>query len=196
MQWKQKHESNSKDDTQLLHCQGNWTKAEQDPELLRTLLTKEIEHGWVTKFEGSRQDAEQRWPNRTAIGKLNVVMADGKDPRLVLDSTVCNANPLCKIPEHVALPSALDVQRSFLHKDCYGDLLCTALDFKAAHKCVKVAPREQGALLFEVEAHYTVCHFGARSTLLRLLAGESRGAHCSHPAPHVASLGPPCVALC
>ena len=67
--------------------------------------------------------------------------------------------------EHVALPSALDVQRSFLHGDAFGDMRCTALDFKAAHKCVKVAPQEQGTLLFEVESqlyHYTVCHFGAR----------------------------------
>ena len=86
-------------------------------------------------------------------------------PRLVLDSAVYKANPLSKIPEHVSLPRALDVQRSFLHEDVYGDFLCTALDFKAAQKCVKVAPQEQGTLLFEVEAqlyHYTVCHFGAR----------------------------------
>ena len=168
MQWAQKHCStteDSKDDIELLHSQGKWTRAEQDPSLLRTLLQKEIDNGWVQKFTGAKADAEQRWPNRTAIGKLNTVLADGKEPRLVLDSTICNANPMCKIPEHVSLPSALDVQRSFLRADCYGDLRCTALDFKAAHKCVKVAPHEQGTLLFEVEGqlyHYTVCHFGAR----------------------------------
>ena len=148
-----------------MHRQGNWTRAEQDPALLRTLLQKEIEHGWVQKFSGNRESAEQLRPGRTAIGKLNIVLADGKEPRLVLDSTVCNADPMCKIPEHVALPSALDVQRSFLHGDAFGDMRCTALDFKAAHKCVKVAPQEQGTLLFEVESqlyHYTVCHFGAR----------------------------------
>ena len=160
MQWQQKHCSaaeDSKDDIELLHCQGNWTRAEKDPVLLKQRLQKEIDNGWVSKFEGAREDAERRWPNRTAIGKLNVVLADGKEPRLVLDSTV-----FCKI---VALPSALDVQRSFLHDDAYGDFLCAALDFKAVRKCVKVAPHEQGTLLFEVEAqlyHYTVCHFGAR----------------------------------
>ena len=123
MQWQQKHAStteDSKDDMELLHCQGNWTRAEKDPALLKQLLLKEINNGWVSKFDGSREDAERRWPGRTAIGKLNVVLADGKDPRLVLDSTVSNANPLCKIPEHVAPPSALDVQRSFLHDDAYG----------------------------------------------------------------------------
>ena len=31
-----------------------------------------------------------------AIGKLNLVFAEGKEPRLVLDSSVCNANQLCR----------------------------------------------------------------------------------------------------
>ena len=136
---------------------------------------KEIDSGWVSKFEGTREDAERRWPNRTAIGKLNVVLADGKDPRLVLDSTICNANPLCKIPEHVALPSALDVQRSFLHDDAYGDFLRTALDFKAAHKCVKVAPHEQGTLLLRGGSTalplYSVSFW---STFFSILVGPSR----------------------
>ena len=33
----------------------------------------------------------------TAIGKLNLVEAPGKDPRLVLDSTVCQVNPNCSL---------------------------------------------------------------------------------------------------
>ena len=37
-----------------------------------------------------------------------------KEPRLVLDSSVCNANLLCSIPEHVSLPSSLDVHRASL----------------------------------------------------------------------------------
>ena len=40
-----------------------------------------------------------------------------------------------------------------------------ALDFKAAHKSVKVSAAEHGCLLFKVEQrlyHYVVCHFGAK----------------------------------
>ena len=109
-------------------------------------------------------DAARQWPEGTAIGKLNIVSAERKDPRLVLDSTICNANPLCKVPERVSLPTALDVQRTFLQGDRRGNFIGMSLDFKAAHKCVKVR-RKEPCLLFRVEAqlyHYTVCHFGAK----------------------------------
>ena len=129
------------------------------------LIDAELKQGWIAKFPGSKADAQQHWPNRTAIGKLNVVLAEGKDPRLVLDSTVCNANTLCRIPEQVALPSSLDVHRSFLSSDLHGSWTGIALDVKAAHKRIKVSPAEQGALLFEWQGtlyYYTVCHFGAK----------------------------------
>ena len=83
---------------------------------------------------------EKHWPDGSAIGKLNIVTAEGKDPRQVLDSTVCNANPLCKVPERVSLPNALDVQRTFLRNDKRGNFMGLSLDFKAAHKCAKVLP--------------------------------------------------------
>ena len=92
-------------------------------------------------------------------------MAEGRDPRLVLDSSICGLNPAVHLPEHVALPTASDVQRSFLAEDCYASLIALSLDFKAAHKCCKVKPSDQGTLLFRVGGklyYYTVCHFGAR----------------------------------
>ena len=91
--------------------------------------------------------------------------SDGKDPRLVLDSTICGLNPAVHLPERVALPTSADVQRSFQAEDPPGSLTALSLDFQAAHKCCLVDPAEQGTLLFEVAGvlyHYTVCHFGAR----------------------------------
>ena len=91
--------------------------------------------------------------------------AEGKEPRLVLDSSACNANLLCSIPEHVSLPSSLDVHRSFLSSDQYGAWGALTLYVKPAHKRVKVRPSDQGALLFAWQGklyHYTVCHFGAK----------------------------------
>ena len=168
MQWPRKQEDlhcDAPDDVHLLHFSGNWTQAEENPTVIAQLLATELEQGWISKFPGSKADAQQHWPNRTAIGKLNVVFAEGKDPRLVLDSTVCNANTLCRIPEQVALPSSLDVHRSFLPSDLHGSWAGIALDVKAAHKRIKVCPAEQGALLFEWQGtlyYYTVCHFGAK----------------------------------
>ena len=130
-----------------------------------------------------RTAAAEHWPEGIAVGKLNIVIAEGRDPRLVLDSAVCNANTLCRIPEHVALPSAHEVMRSFQHGDAYGEWIGIALDFKAARKTVKVKHCEQGTLLFEVAEqlyHYTVCHFGAKFSAYwwaRLGALLTRTAH-------------------
>ena len=149
----------------LEHCRGNWLAAESNQELLEQLVQDEVAKGFVQPFDGDEAAAAQHWPQGTAIGKLNIVTAEGRDPRLVLDSTVCGLNPAVQLPEHVALPTASDVQRSFLAQDCYASLVALSLDFKAAHKCCKVKPCDQGTLLFRVGGklyYYTVCHFGAR----------------------------------
>ncbi|OLP89621.1 hypothetical protein AK812_SmicGene28887 [Symbiodinium microadriaticum] len=116
----------------------HWLAAESNQELLEQLVQEEVSKGFVQPFHGDESAAAQQWPHGTAIGKLNIVMAEGRDPRLVLDSTVCGLNPAVHLPEHVALPTASDVQRSFLAQDCYASLVALSLDFKAAHKCCKV----------------------------------------------------------
>ena len=168
-QWPQApHSIDASSDLQgphLEHCRGNWTAAEQSPELLAQLIQQEVEKGFVKRFEGTEEDAALHWPKGTAIGKLNVVLAEGREPRLVLDSTVCGLNPAVHIPERVALPTASDVQRTFLAEDCYAQQTALSIDFKAAHKCNKVHPSEHGTLLFRQGTalyYYTVCHFGAR----------------------------------
>ena len=65
----------------------------------------------------SVEQTRQHWHKGIAIGKLNVVHAEGKEPRLVLDSTVCGVNPKCNIPERVSLPMVSDVRLAFLPED-------------------------------------------------------------------------------
>ena len=150
----------------LLHCEGNWKRAEEHPEVLQALLAKEIEGGFVAAFDGSEEDAKARWPAGTAIGKLNIVFSDERDARLVLDSSICNLNARCTLPERMALPSALDVQLSFSPHDPLAIWRALCLDFKAAHKRMRVKKAsEHGTLLFRVAGllyFYKVCHFGAR----------------------------------
>ena len=149
----------------LEHCRGNWLAAESNQELLEQLVRDEIKKGFVKHFPGDEASAAQHWPQGTAIGKLNIVIAEGHDPRLVLDSSICGLNQAVHLPEHVALPTASDVQRSFLAEDSFASLIALSLDFKAAHKCCKVRPSDHGTLLFRVGGklyYYTVCHFGAR----------------------------------
>ena len=59
-------------------------RAERDPALLKALRDKEIAAGHVAALEGGRAAAEECWPQRAAIGKLNIVTAEERDPRLVL----------------------------------------------------------------------------------------------------------------
>ena len=78
------------------------------------------------------------------MGKLAVVHAEGKEPRLVLDSAVCGVSPKCNIPERVSLPMASDVRLAFMPEDTHASFIGASFDFKAAHKQIRV------------------CHFGAR----------------------------------
>ena len=62
--------------------------------MLHALLEKELDNGWVVKFQGSRKQPEKKWPGRREIGKLSVLLADDRDPRprlvytQILDSAV------------------------------------------------------------------------------------------------------------
>ena len=114
----------------------------------------------------SIEQARQHWHKGIAVGKLNVVHAEGKEPRLVLDSTVCGVNPKCNIPERISLPMASDVRLAFMPEDTHSSFIGASFDFKAAHKQVQVHPSEHGLLLFRFADnlyHYRVCHFGAGS---------------------------------
>ena len=163
-QWPRKSQPHQ-DFMPLEMCEGNWSAAEAKPSIVQSLIDKEIESGRLRHLPGGRTAAQARWPSATAVGKLNLVEASGKDPRLVLDSTVCQVNPNCSLPEAVQLPTVSDVCFSFQPSDPHSMWMRASLDFKAAHKQVKVREQDQGMLLFEFTGQlygYTVCHFGAR----------------------------------
>ena len=146
-------------------CQGNWRPAEEDPETVAALLAEEEAAGWIQQVWGGLKAAKKRWPKGIAVGKLSLVKAEGRDPRLVLDSTVCQVNPLCRIPDAVTMPTVQEVRRSFQPQDPRGAYISASIDFKAAHKRVKVHDTEQGLLLFAFNGtlwRYVVCHCGAK----------------------------------
>ena len=147
-------------------CQGNWRPAEEDPDTVAALLAEEEEAaGWIQQVPGGLKAAKKRWPKGIAVGKLSLVKAEGRDPRLVLDSTICQVNTLCRIPEAVTMPTVQEVRRSFQPQDPRGAYVSASIDFKAAHKRVKVHDTEQGLLLFAFNGtlwRYVVCHFGAK----------------------------------
>ena len=123
-------------------------------------------------------EAQKNWPSGTAVGKLNIVFAEGKEPRLVLDSTICGVNPRCHLPERVALPMASDIRLATQASDHHG------------YKQVKVREEDHGLLLFQHNdklCYYRVCHFGGRFSAYWW---QHVGAFLLHQVHHILSLMP------
>ena len=64
----------------FLWCEGNWQGAGVDEEVTLMLIKGETEQCWVRVFDGTLQDAKNRWgADSTAVGKINVVRVDGEE---------------------------------------------------------------------------------------------------------------------
>lgn len=144
------------------HC--NWSSAEDHPDEVRALIDEEVKNGWVTPFHGSLSDAQEQWPLGVAVGKLGLVLAEGRNPRLVVDNTVCGVNARCVMPEKATLPTARDVMRAYPIRSSQARVQAFSLDIKSAHKRMAVLPSHRGLLGFTFSSQlffYNVCPFGA-----------------------------------
>jgi len=154
-------------DGELLLCFGNWTGAESDPDLLCELLQKEVDAGWLETVP--LLEAQQRWGDRLAVGRLNIVTSPGKKPRLVVDSSVCGTNSCCQVKETYALPGLESVRHCFPFRQRNGELACFSLDIESARKTVRIRERDRGLVGVQHELpggelrylFYKVCPFGA-----------------------------------
>ena len=150
-------------------CHGNWSYAEADLPTLHALVEEEVANGWLLELD-SLEAAQERFGDKLAIGKMSIVKAERKKPRLVVDSTVCGTNPSCTIPETYTLPGVDDVRESFPLRLHSGMCAGFAFDIKSAHKTVRVRDSDQGLLgvsLPKIQGSgrrwlfYRVCPFGA-----------------------------------
>jgi hypothetical protein len=142
----------------------NWRSSSDRPELTDELVQAEVNQGWVEPFDGTIEDAQTRWPSGVAIGRLGIAISDSRDPRLVVDSSICGTNSSCKVREHQALPTSKDVLRTFPLRDNDDELGGLSLDIKAAHKRVVIRESERGLLGFSHAGRlyfYKVAPFGA-----------------------------------
>lgn len=142
----------------------NWKSAEDDPQLTRELVQEELDRGFVFKFDGTLEDAQAHYPVGVSVGKLGVAHADGRPPRLVVDSSVCGLNNRCFVPECSTLPSAKEVLRSFPTRKSSCELSGFSIDIKSAHKRIVLHPDEQGLVRFSLDqslCFYRVTPFGA-----------------------------------
>ena len=89
------NEDNQVDHTPLSIHSSNWTSAEENLDLTRTLVQEEVDKGWVYEFPGTLADAQQHFSCGIAIGKLGIATADQRPPRLVVGNSVCGLNSRC-----------------------------------------------------------------------------------------------------
>ena len=151
----------------LVVCHDNWTSANHNPDTTRLLIQKELDDGFIEELPDIAT-AEQRWPKGIALGKLGVVHADNRDPRLVLDSTICGMNGRCHLPEKQRLPNLRHI--SFFLSSCpplQDEWQGASIDIKAAHKRMLIREDERGSLLFKFDGRlfaYRSAHFGAKTS--------------------------------
>ena len=164
--WEQ-NSSTSSDYPDLVVCHDNWTSANHNPDTTRQLIQKELDDGFIEELLDIAT-AEQRWPKGIALGKLGVVHADNRDPRLVLDSTICGMNGRCHLPEKQRLPNLRHI--SFFLSSCpplQDEWQGASIDIKAAHKRMLIREDERGSLLFKFDDRlfaYRSAHFGAKTS--------------------------------
>ena len=144
-----------------------WGSAVEDCSTACELVEEDVQAGFASWLDGGLEEAQARLGTNCAAGRLGVVKKEGSAPRLIGDSSVSNANHLCRTSEKVELPSLEDVSQ-FLSRRTGERWSAFLMDISKAHKRVKVAPKERGFSLFAVLdgsgrrrwVVYNTCHFG------------------------------------
>ena len=132
----------------LAICQGNWQGAESEPASLQDLIQAEEDSGFVREFPPLEAVQAHFGPDRVAVGRVNIVHAPAKKPRLVVDSSVCHTNQACRIPEKSSLPSLGDIRASFPLRQDTEEVAAFSADIRSARKTVRICEQDQGLLGF------------------------------------------------
>ncbi|CAE7307255.1 unnamed protein product [Symbiodinium sp. CCMP2592] len=149
----------------LVICEGSWKSASDHPDQVRELLAQEIAEGWIVE-RPSVQYLHDHFP-AVAIGKLGLVLAEGRSPRLTVDSSVSGVTAACQIPNHMLLPRISDVEDCA--PSCLGrqPWITVSLDVRKAHRMVMVEHCDQALLAFTFEGRVftsSTLNFGARAS--------------------------------
>ena len=92
----------------LVECTSSWKSAASNLSLVRELIAEEVASGFIAMVPGGLQELQQQYP-KTAVGKLGLVLAEGRSPRLVVDSSISNVTANTILPNHMLLPRISDV---------------------------------------------------------------------------------------
>ena len=81
----------------LLNHTDSWKSATDYPDTVQQLLQEEFDAGFIAIVPGGLPELQRQY-NRTAVGKLGLVLAPGRSPRLVVDSSISNVTANTQIP--------------------------------------------------------------------------------------------------
>eukprot|EP00435_Cladocopium_sp_Y103_P046226 s1410_g13.t1 len=143
-----------------------WPSGLADVELTKALIMKDVNAGHAFILQGGADEARQRWGTHVAAGRLGVVQASGRKPRLIGDGSISGANRACKIPERTRLPGLHGVQRFLSLPEAAGEAwMAFSFDVAGAHKQILIREADQGLTCFVLEDCWYVyrsCYFGAK----------------------------------
>ncbi|CAE7247983.1 unnamed protein product, partial [Symbiodinium pilosum] len=108
----------------LQHCDLAWKSALDHADLVDGLLDAELQEGWIRPVPGGDAALRQLY-QRTAVGKLGVVVSPDRPPRLVVDSSVS------EVTSNTCLPNK-------------EKLAALVLDVSKAHRRIRIRPQDQG----------------------------------------------------
>ena len=160
------HQSTVADDQDLVQCESSWQSALDQPDIVWQLLQEEIDSGFIERVPGGLAQL-QRDHQHTAVGKLGLVSAENRPPRLVVDSTVSGVTQNTSIPNRMLLPRISDVLQAAPLETSSLELVAFTLDVSKAHRRIKIAPEDQGLLCFwyqDTLFKSTTLNFGARAS--------------------------------
>ncbi len=145
---------------------GQWSGADEHPDIVSELLQEELQCGWVEEIKGG-DDALQEQFSQVAVGKLSLVVAPGRSPRLVVDSSVSGVTANTCIPNRMPLPRISDVISAAPDSPTSEACVQLTLDVAKAHRRIKIHPDDRGLLCFRFQKRLfrsNTLNFGARAS--------------------------------
>ncbi|CAE7737362.1 LRRC45 [Symbiodinium sp. KB8] len=156
----------SEPDMDLSHCESSWGSALSDPATVDRLLQAEVSEGWIAEVPGGLPALKRQY-DRSAVGKLGLVKAPDRDPRLVVDSSVSGVTAHTHLPNKSANPTITGLRRCLPCRTSLERLFALILDVSKAHRRILIRPSDRGLLCFFHRRRLYQCltlNFGARAS--------------------------------
>ena len=159
-------EGSPPDDIPLINCTSSWKSALDHPAEVNELIQEEVAAGFIAKIPGGLSELQATYTT-TAVGKLGLVQAEGRSPRLVVDSSISNVTSNTVIPNHMLLPRIEDVISCAPTSFSLDETIQLSLDVSKAHRRILIHPEDRGLLCFHAQDSLYQCktlNFGARAS--------------------------------